>query len=346
MLCGERKRCERSRKHMLLMLVDHGKECGEPDACSTLSEVAYALNSGIRETDVAGWFDTKCVLGVIFTEFGDSDVAQAIKVIEAKMITVLQQALNKKQLGKLHVSFYAFPDNWSQTGTPINSVLYPDLAEVQERKRFSLAAKRCIDVLGSLAALLVLLPVFMIVALVIKLTSHGPVIFRQERVGQYGVSFIFLKFRSMRLSNDETIHKEYTRSFITGKVREEASSDGKKNFKLTNDPRITWIGKLIRRTSLDELPQFWNVLRGDMSLVGPRPPIPYELQAYDVWHRRRLLEAKPGITGLWQVQGRSKMTFDEMVRLDLQYSRSWTPMMDVKILLQTPRAVVSGDGAY
>ena len=102
----------------------------------------------------------------------------------------------------------------------------------------------------------------------------------------------------------------------------------------------------MRRSSLDELPQFWNVLRGDMSLVGPRPPIPYELEAYDLWHRRRLLEAKPGITGLWQVHGRSKTTFDEMVRLDLEYSRSWSPMLDVKILLQTPRAVVSGDGAY
>jgi lipopolysaccharide/colanic/teichoic acid biosynthesis glycosyltransferase len=171
--------------------------------------------------------------------------------------------------------------------------------------------------------------------------------FRQERVGQYGERFTLLKFRSMNLSTDETLHKEYVTNFIAGRANADSGNGKKKKpYKITNDPRVTWIGKLMRRSSLDELPQFWNVLRGDMSLVGPRPPIPYELEAYDLWHRRRLLEAKPGITGLWQVHGRSKTTFDEMVRLDLEYSRSWSPMLDVKILLQTPRAVVSGDGAY
>jgi len=135
--------------------------------------------------------------------------------------------------------------------------------------------------------------------------------------------------------------------FIVGKTSSAAREGSKKGvYKITNDPRVTWIGRLLRRTSLDEIPQFWNVLKGEMSLVGPRPPIPYEIGAYDIWHRRRLLESRPGITGLWQVHGRSKTTFDEMVRLDLQYSRMWSPMLDVKILLQTPRAVFSGDGAY
>ena len=117
-------------------------------------------------------------------------------------------------------------------------------------------------------------------------------------------------------------------------------------FKIKNDPRVTPIGRFIRRTSLDELPQFWNVLIGQMSLVGPRPPIAYEVEAYYIWHRRRVLEAKPGITGLWQVHGRSRTTFDDMVRLDLQYSEKWTPLLDLKILLATPGAVFSGDGAY
>jgi lipopolysaccharide/colanic/teichoic acid biosynthesis glycosyltransferase len=116
-------------------------------------------------------------------------------------------------------------------------------------------------------------------------------------------------------------------------------------FKLTNDPRITPIGGLLRRTSLDELPQFWNVLRGDMSLVGPRPPLDYEVQKYAPWHRRRVLEAKPGITGLWQVTGRSSTTFDEMVRLDLRYARKASIWTDIKILLATPRAVIMGRGA-
>ncbi len=117
-------------------------------------------------------------------------------------------------------------------------------------------------------------------------------------------------------------------------------------FKLVGDTRITRVGAFLRKTSLDELPQFINVLRGEMSLVGPRPPIPYEVENYQVWHRRRLLEAKPGITGLWQVSGRSRVTFDEMVRLDLRYARDCSPWMDIKILLRTPLAVVLGEGAH
>ena len=151
----------------------------------------------------------------------------------------------------------------------------------------------------------------------------------------------------MNASTDATIHKEYVRNFIAGKTKQTTAEGNQKVvYKITNDPRVTRIGRIMRRTSMDEFPQFIHVLMGEMSLVGPRPPIPYEIEAYDIWHRRRLLEAKPGITGLWQVYGRSKTTFDEMVRLDLQYSRTWSPLLDVKILLQTPRAVFSGDGAY
>jgi lipopolysaccharide/colanic/teichoic acid biosynthesis glycosyltransferase len=151
----------------------------------------------------------------------------------------------------------------------------------------------------------------------------------------------------MSVSTDAGIHKEYVQNFIAGKAQPAAAvKDQKVVYKITSDPRVTWIGRFMRRTSLDELPQFWNVLNGEMSLVGPRPPIPYEIEAYDIWQRRRLLEAKPGITGLWQVHGRSRTTFDEMVRLDLRYSRTWSPLLDLKILLQTPRAVISGNGAY
>jgi lipopolysaccharide/colanic/teichoic acid biosynthesis glycosyltransferase len=117
-------------------------------------------------------------------------------------------------------------------------------------------------------------------------------------------------------------------------------------FKIQNDPRVTLVGRFLRKTSLDELPQFWNVLTGDMSLVGPRPPLLYEVAVYDLWHRRRLLEAKPGITGLWQVTGRSRTCFDGMVRLDLHYTRSSSLWLDLKVLLHTPGAVVAGDGAY
>ena len=158
---------------------------------------------------------------------------------------------------------------------------------------------------------------------------------------------MFYKFRSMYVDNDASVHKEYVKKLIAGKAeRNHSNGNGQGVFKLTSDSRITRVGALLRRSSLDELPQFYNVLRGEMSLVGPRPPVPYEVENYDLWHRRRLLEAKPGITGLWQVSGRSRVTFDEMVRLDLRYARSWSPWMDIKILIRTPLAVVSGEGAH
>ena len=159
--------------------------------------------------------------------------------------------------------------------------------------------------------------------------------------------FVFLKFRSMYINNDASVHAKYVRELIAGQAERKASNgNGEGVYKLTGDARITTVGKFLRRTSLDELPQFLNVFMGQMSLVGPRPPIDYEVEAYDLWHRRRLLEAKPGITGLWQVNGRSRVKFDDMVRLDLTYARTWSPWLDFKILMRTPRAVVLGEGAY
>jgi lipopolysaccharide/colanic/teichoic acid biosynthesis glycosyltransferase len=152
----------------------------------------------------------------------------------------------------------------------------------------------------------------------------------------------------MHFNNDHTIHREYIKRFISAKTDCEASNRDQPQhaYKLTADPRVTRIGRFLRRTSLDELPQLLNVLKGEMSLVGPRPPIRYEFEAYHEWHKYRLVGAKPGITGLWQVEGRSRVKFDEMVRMDLRYARSWSLWLDIKILLQTPRAVLFGDGAY
>jgi lipopolysaccharide/colanic/teichoic acid biosynthesis glycosyltransferase len=156
--------------------------------------------------------------------------------------------------------------------------------------------KRAVDLTGSLIALVLLSPLFLGVALAIKLTSKGPVFFRQKRIGQYGVPFVFWKFRSICfVDNDAGKHKEYVRKLIAGKAQTHSVGSGKGVYKLTRDPRITQIGGFLRRTDLDELPQFINVLKGEMSLVGPRPLIPYELEGYDFWQRRRLLEAKPGI---------------------------------------------------
>ena len=173
------------------------------------------------------------------------------------------------------------------------------------------------------------------------MTSEGPVFFRQKRIGQLGREFTFLKFRSMYVNNDPEIHRQYVQNLIAKKVDEAGGA-----YKIKNDSRVTRIGKFLRKSSLDELPQFLNVLGGEMSLVGPRPPIPYEFENYSLWHRRRILEVNPGITGEWQVSGRSRTTFDEMVRMDLRYIQRQSIWLDLKILLKTPFAVISGDGAY
>jgi lipopolysaccharide/colanic/teichoic acid biosynthesis glycosyltransferase len=203
------------------------------------------------------------------------------------------------------------------------------------------------DIVGSALALVICGPLFLITALAIKASSAGPVLFRQQRVGQYGRCFTFLKFRSMRADNDPSVHQEYVLKLINGNTdRELSSGENRGIYKIKNDHRVTPVGRLLRRSSLDELPQLFNVLKGEMSLVGPRPAIPYEVAAYQTWHRRRLLDVKPGITGSWQVNGRSRVKFDDMVRLDLQYARSWSPWRDISILLRTPSAVLRGDGAY
>ncbi|HBI24017.1 MAG TPA: glycosyl transferase, partial [Nitrospiraceae bacterium] len=171
----------------------------------------------------------------------------------------------------------------------------------------------------------------------------------QERIGQYGERFTFLKFRTMYINNDPKVHQEYINKFILEqKSYDTNEKKGNKDevFKIKDDPRVTFVGKFLRKTSLDELPQFLNVLKGEMSIVGPRPPVPYEVKIYDIWHKRRLMEVKPGITGLWQTKGRSSTTFDEMVRLDIRYIIGWSVWLDIKIILLTPWVVLTGKGAY
>lgn len=343
MLRVERKRTERSGKPFVLMLIGSDGLFEDADAAS---QVIKAVGSSIRETDTPGWYQSGSVLGIIFTEIGDAE-SPVINVISQKVAGSLREEVDAEIGQQLTLTCHVFPEKGDHHKKgPADVRLYPDLPEIAASKKTALTVKRSIDVLGSLLAILVLAPVFLLLAAIIKLTSSGPILFRQTRIGQHGRPFTFLKFRSMYANNDAKIHQEYVTKLIAGQG-ELKQVDGKQGaFKLTNDPRITAVGRFIRRTSLDELPQFFNVLSGQMSLVGPRPPVPYEYEAYDIWHRHRLMEVKPGITGLWQVTGRSRTTFDEMVRLDLKYASSWSILMDLKILFQTPIAVVSGDGAY
>jgi lipopolysaccharide/colanic/teichoic acid biosynthesis glycosyltransferase len=249
----------------------------------------------------------------------------------------------EKFLIRLHV--YPEPKLAGEEGLwRVNPLLYPERRSRWERRTIDDAIKRGLDVVGSLTLLVMLSPLLLLVAAMVRLSSRGPVFFRQVRIGQMMKPFMMLKFRTMYMNADHRPHHEFVSRFIkaSGQVQEPGNN---RFFKLTNDPRVTPVGRVLRKTSFDELPQLWNVLRGGMSLVGPRPPLPYELEQYKPWHRRRVLEAKPGITGLWQVAGRSRTTFDEMVRLDLRYARTRSLWNDLKILMATPAAVISGKGA-
>ena len=253
---------------------------------------------------------------------------------------------------------------------------YSAIAATRHGRHYYLAAKRLLDLAGSLLLIALLAPLFAVIYLCIKLDSPGPALFRQTRAGEnrrrrkrrragqpatglrgerrlgadrrqkdlYGKPFVMYKFRTMVDGADCAIHREYTEHFIRHDAPGYGPASGAHLFKIEQDPRITRVGRFLRRTSLDELPQLFNVLAGDMSLVGPRPPIPYEVEHYQAWHRWRL-STRPGITGLWQVLERSRVSFDDMVRLDLHYIEHMSLGLDLKILLATPWAAISGKGA-
>ena len=348
-LALERQRAERSRRLFVLMVLHRGEPVEDSYRASVLFTAAAAISSAIRGTDIAGWYKQHAAFGVIFTELGAADKTSALTVLREKATAALRAILHPDELTHLHLSFHCFPEDWHDhdPGLPTVAPLYPDLAQRDQGKKAARVIKRAMDIAGSSLGLIALSPLFLAIAVAIKLSSPGPILFRQGRIGLYGVPFTFLKFRSMYAVNDSRIHMEYIKRLIAGNIDAGASGDnGHAVYKITEDPRVTRVGRFLRKTSLDELPQFLNVLRGEMSLVGPRPPISYEVDSYDIWHRRRVLEVKPGITGLWQVNGRSSLPFDDMVRLDLKYAETWSPWLDIKILLQTPRAVWSRDGAY
>lgn len=345
LISRERKRTERSGKPFLLMLLQLGEPLRSSLDASTLREIFSALSRATRETDAVGWYKDRATAGIMFTEIGLEDWARTSNKVLIRISAILREKLSFEQFDQINLSFHIFPENWGQGDGPHsgNPALYPDLLARDNARKSFLLIKRAMDVIGSLIALIFLSPVFLLIAIAIKVTSRGPVFFRQPRSGRFAATFSMLKFRSMYENSNSNTHKDYVRQLIAGVAdKHPGNGDGRAVYKLTRDSRITWVGAFLRRTSLDELPQFINVLLGDMSLVGPRPPIDYEVEEYEFWHRRRLMEAKPGITGLWQVGGRNRVPFDEMVRLDLEYARSWSPWLDLQILLRTPQAVIEG----
>ena len=339
----ERRRAERSSRPFILLLVHSDK--GDR---LVLQQALSVLVSATRESDLVGWYRDGVTLGVIFTETGEGEKVAVAQTLLKKLQSALFETLGEDNHSKLTISVHVFPEDWDRENSEWvgDRKLYPELQPRIAKRHFYWGIKRALDIAASAVVLLIMLPFLALIAFVIKLTSEGPVLFEQDRLGQFGARFKCLKFRTMYINSDPKIHCDYVREYIAGKAQCEDSGNSEKVlYKLTADPRVTTIGRFLRKTSLDEFPQFWNVLRGQMSLVGPRPPVPYEFEVYDIWHRRRVLELKPGITGLWQVSGRNRMRFDEMVRLDLRYYQEWSLWLDLKIILATPWALVSSDCA-
>lgn len=351
MLSRERKRSKRTNMPFLLMLLNIRKILQLKSARENTRTIASLLRANSRETDIKGWYRDNSTIGVIFVGIEEQDINSAKEIIARKFEHKLKTHLDQELLEMITITYHIFPEKCDddKLGSSLEPAFYPDLAKNSVSKMTGSFLKRSIDIMVSIVGLLLFSPLFLIISILIKATSEGPVFFRQQRVGPFGKAFTFLKFRSMYVNNDETIHREYVTSLIEGNKKCEQKSDSGAKcrvYKIKADPRVTSIGRFLRKSSLDELPQFLNVLKGDMSIVGPRPPIPYEFEKYDIWHRERLLRMKPGITGLWQVTGRSSTSFDEMVRLDVKYLREWSLWQDIVIIFKTPWVMVKGKGAY
>ena len=332
----EKRRVDRSNAPLSLVLFYFRKN--EEKSRTTIQEFVASLDRNTRESDIKGWVDPD-VVGLILADTDEKGANCCVEKIA-------------NGNGKLNYSVITgtypnqiFQKLLTEEGTPD---LYPlNLDGPVESHGFQIALKRGMDILGSLVGLILFSPLMLATGIAIKMTSPGPIIFKQSRIGRKGLRFQFYKFRSMYWNVDDQTHREYITNLIKGDL-DKINQGGKETplFKMKSDPRVTRVGKIIRRTSIDELPQFFNVLKGEMSLVGPRPPLPYEIEKYEPWHLRRILDAKPGVTGLWQVEGRSTTSFDDMVRLDLRYIQNWSLWLDLRILLKTARAVLSSKGAY
>lgn len=273
---------------------------------------------------------------IIAADLGSLSVEQRQNVAQ----TCWQMAVDLRMVAPFYPSFH------TEARTEyVGSVCLLNVARTGLYAQWPQTIKRAMDIAVSLAALVALSPLMLITAIAVKLDSPGPIIFRQKRVGLNGRVFNFLKFRSMRHNNDPTIHKQYIESLIKSKQAAAVDKDGKPIYKIADDPRVTRFGRFIRKFSIDELPQLFNVLRGEMSLVGPRPPVPYEVEQYEDWHYKRLL-IRPGITGMWQVGGRSRLSYDEMIRLDVQYIENWSLWLDIQILFKTVPVVLRIGDSY
>lgn len=335
-LRSEKRRSDRSKSPTSIILFSMGENTKKAE--ENRNKFYNYINRVTRETDIKGFVDED-MIGVILPDTDRKGVQTCIRKISQGDGHFLYSVVTA-----------TYPDTIFQKlidEAEIQPDLFPlDLDREIRAYVFKHFFKRVLDIVGSIIGLIFFSPFFLIIALAIKLDSPGPIIFKQMRLGKNGEKFKLYKFRSMYENADDLVHREYITNLIGGNLDKINQGDGEKPiFKMKADERITKVGKIIRKLSLDELPQFMNVLRGEISLVGPRPPIPYEIEKYEPWHLRRILEMKPGITGLWQVGGRNTTTFNDMVRMDLRYVKNWTFRLDLKILMKTMLEVFRPSGA-
>jgi lipopolysaccharide/colanic/teichoic acid biosynthesis glycosyltransferase/GGDEF domain-containing protein len=369
----ERERSERTNRPFSLITIDFTEANGKNNA-KFFKEIIKIIEPLIRILDRVGWINknTICVLlpetqidgaNVVLEKFKNKlkeHIGEGLLLLDFVVSTYPGiPDLDEKNIHSNETKIlpcsppaictmeYSLPGLRSEAGhITLDPTCCLDLESIALPEGWQLVVKRLIDIIGAVFGIIIFSPVMLLIAAAIKLTSKGPLLFRQERMGYQGKKFLFLKFRSMYIGNDDNIHREYVKKLIQGNHKEiNMGSEDNPCYKMKNDSRITPLGKILRKSSMDELPQFFNVLKGQMSLVGPRPPIPYELSNYQSWHLKRVLDVKPGITGLWQVEGRSLTTFDEMVRMDLHYAKNWSLWLDFKILFGTFKVVFTGMGA-
>ena len=333
-LVRERRRSDRFGTPLAVLVVDRSDRASE---AGSWVPILRAVAASKRDIDATGWLEQDAVLGLLLPETSRKGALKAAQHLRRQIARRIGDSAAAVLSVRLYVQGIQ-PDRDGSVLPPVDLLL--DAFVPEQRHPGRDAAKRALDVLGSLGLLAIFAPVMLVVLAVVKWTSPGPALYRQQRIGRRGEPFTMLKFRTMYVNAGHEVHHDYVTWFIKSSGKQPRT--GHEVFKLENDARITRPGRFLRRASLDELPQFWNVLRGDMSLVGPRPPLPFEVEQYQPWHRRRVLEAKPGITGFWQVNGRSRTTFDEMVRMDLEYARTHSLWTDIKILAATPPAMLKG----
>ncbi len=334
----QREKCRSERSNSPLSLVSYRLNEGADRDQRPLERLLAALHGSKRETDTLGHVGSNTV-AVLCPNTDEAGARSFIQKLEPL-------------LEGLHCSAVAatYPTDLFDSlarGVATDAAFQPFLVSASVAGHSGeYPLKRAFDIGAAVLALVLLAPLMLIVAAAVRLTSRGPAIYKQRRLGKNGAPFTFYKFRSMSAAVDDRIHREYVARLIrAGDEAAAGSGQEPSSYKMKHDPRVTPLGRLLRKSSIDELPQLLNVLRGDMSMVGPRPPIPYEAENYEPWHLRRILTVRPGITGLWQVEGRSRVTFSEMVRMDLRYIRDCSPMLDLRIMLKTVLVVIRCDGA-